>query len=872
MPQLKKELDRMEQEGIIRPCPETTDWVHNLVTVVKKDGSLRLCLDPRNLNRYLIRNVHYTASWEDALHSFKHGRYFSTLDAKSGYWTKKLDAQSQLLTAFNTPFKKYCFIRLPFGLSVSSEIFCEHMDRALAGIPGTFPCADDVKVQGSTEERHDIHLLETVEKARKEGLKFHPDKCCIKKQQVEYFGRIVTPNGIEPCPRKVAAITSLAAPTDKTELQSLLGSINFMAVFIPNLTSKTQLMRSLLKKNIHFIWTSDMQQELDNVKRAIASAVQLVHYDPSKPAVIETDASLKGLGAVLIQDSKPVRFISKALTTAEVNYSNIERELLAILFACEKLHNYTFGRKVTVHTDHKPLTAIFNKPVSLAPARLQRMLLRLSKYDLDIKYVGSRSVLLADTLSRLVNTEGAKPVKGLDVTIAQIIKVEGTLLKSFQEETRADTALRDLQHHIVYGWPNSIQDLSDHIRPFWCFRDELTVMDGLVMKGNRIVVPANMRESTLQRLHDAHQGLTSTLHRARRTVYWPKIQDDIENMIRKCDECQIHGNKSPRRPERQLSATRPMEIIGMDLLEFKGSHSLVMVDYFSGALFFDSLNRETADAVIRALNVNFRKFGLAETMVSDNGPCFQSEKFQDFCKQLDIRHITSSPHYHESNGRAERAIETIKQILRKSQSEIDITKAITAYLDTPISDSLPSPAELFFNRRITTRLSISMSPGPLSEQQKQQLFDKRSAHLHPPRRREVYEANQPVWFTQDGCNEWKAGHIQSKDISPDSYWIISQDNQRRIRRNCHDIKPRYPSAAQTPHTLQTSPASQVSPHALVQEPPRPEQAPSVPSAVESAPVPEIQPTTALPTTDSATGIRKSVRQTKPRRDPDFIYK
>ena len=139
LPQLKKELDNMEKEDIIRPCPETTEWVHNLVTVVKKNGSLRLCLDPKNLNKHLIRNVHYTASWEDAQHSFRNGQYFSTLDAKSGYWTKLLDKESQLLTAFNTPFKKYCFVRLPFGLSVSAEIFCEQMDRALQGVPRTFP-------------------------------------------------------------------------------------------------------------------------------------------------------------------------------------------------------------------------------------------------------------------------------------------------------------------------------------------------------------------------------------------------------------------------------------------------------------------------------------------------------------------------------------------------------------------------------------------------------------------------------------------------------------------------------------------------------------------------------------------------------------
>ena len=750
MPQLKKELDKMEQEGIIRACPETTEWVQNLVTVVKKNGTLRVCLDPRNLNNYLIRNVHYTASWEDAQHSFRNGQYFSTLDAKSGYWTKQLDEQSQLLAAFNTPFKKYCFVRLPFGLSASSEIFCEHMDRILAGIPGTFPCADDVMVQGSTEERHDIHILETVEKACEAGLKFNPDKCCIKKQQIEYFGRVITPQGVEPCPKKVKGIITLTAPTDKLELQSLLGTVNFMSTFIPNLTKKTHLMRSLLKRDAHFVWTSDMQKELDIIKKDIANAVKLIHYDPNKPAVIETDASLKGLGAVLIQDGRPVRFLSKALTPSEANYSNIERELLAVLFACEKLHIYTFGRKVTVNTDHKPLQSIFQKPISLAPARLQRMLLRLSKYDIQVKYVGSKSVLLADTLSRLVEPGTAKEIPGLDINIAHVLKVEPTRLESLQEETKADPTLAELTDLIITGWPDSMQDLQGHLHPYWCFRDELTILDGLVMKGNRVVIPSSMRPGTLTRLHDAHQGLTSTLQRARRTVYWPKLQDDITEMIGRCSECQRHGNKKPRPPERQISATRPMEILGMDLVQFQNQIALVTVDYFSGFLTYDTLDGESTEAVTKVLNSNFRKFGLPERIISDNGPCFRSDKFQRFCDQLEIGHITSSPHYHQSNGRAERAVETIEQILRKSASDTEITKALTTYLDTPVSDTLPSPAELFLNRRINTRLSMTMTPAPLTDQQKTHLNDKRSAHRKPSKKdNNVYLPNQPIWFTDD---------------------------------------------------------------------------------------------------------------------------
>ena len=800
MPRLKEELDKMEAEGIIRACPETTEWVHNLVTVVKKNGSLRLCLDPRNLNKYLIRNIHYTASFEDAQHSFRDGRYFSTLDAKSGYWTKQLDEASQLLTAFNTPFKKYCFKRLPFGLSVSSEVFCEHMDRVLAGIPGTFPCADDVKVQGSTEERHDINLLETVQKAHEAGLKFNPDKCCIKTHQIEYFGRIISPAGVSPCPKKVKSIANLPAPVDKQELQSLLGSVNFMATFIPNLSKKTHLMRSLLKRDVHFVWTSDMQKELDDIKQAICKATELVHYDPNKPLVIETDASLKGLGGVLMQDKKPVRYLSKALTQAEMNYSNIERELLAVLFACEKLHNYTFGRPVEIHTDHKPLELIFLKPISLAPARLQRMLLRLAQYDLRVKYVGSKSVLLADTLSRLVTPGSSSAVPGLDISIAQVLKVSQTRLALLQQETKTDLTLIQLMHYINEGWPNSMQDLPALLHPFWCFRDELVVLDGLVMKGNRVVIPASQQVQTLERLHDAHQGLTSTLRRARRTVYWPNLQDDVQKMIEQCDECQIHGDKKPRPSERQIGAVRPMEVLGMDLMEIRGKHAIVTIDFYSGFLTYDELAGTTTSAVIKVLHNIVRKFGLPEMILSDNGPCFKSEEFHTFCANLDIGHITSSPHYHQSNGRAERAISTIKKILKKTQSNIGITRAIIAYLDTPINHELPSPAELFFNgRQINTRLSMAMKfaqQNVLNDVEKNLLVEQRGKHLNKNETvtKMNYLTNQPIWFSDDNSNVWQPGYVRCQDMTtPDSYWISTQNN-RTLRRNVHDLKPRFPTA------------------------------------------------------------------------------
>ena len=327
-------------------------------------------------------------------------------------------------------------------------------------------------------------------------------------------------------------------------------------------------------------------------------------------------------------------------------------------------------------------------------------------------------MLLADTLSRLVEQGSAREIPGLDVSIAQVLKMEPTRLESLQEDTKADPTLAELTDLILTGWPNSMQDIPEHLHPYWCFRDELTILDGLIMKGNRVVIPTSMRSATLNRLHDAHQGLTSMLRRARRTVYWPKLQDDITDMVHKCDEEEAQTSR------RQISATRPMEILVMDLVDFRGKHALVTVDYFSGFLTYDTLESETTETVTKVLNNIFRKFGLPEKIISDNGPCFRSNNFRRFCDQLDIRHVTSSPYYHQSNGRAERAVATIEQILKKSASDIDITKALTTYLDT-----LPSRAELFHNRRSNTRLSMAMTPAPLTDQQKTHLSDKRSAHL-----------------------------------------------------------------------------------------------------------------------------------------------
>ena len=233
-----------------------------------------------------------------------------------------------------------------------------------------------------------------------------------------------------------------------------------------------------------------------------------------------------------------------------------------------------------------------------------------------------------------------------------------------QEETTADPCLQTLKTLIQSVWPESMQDLPNEVKPYWCFKDELGIIDCLIMKGIRVIIPSSMRSESLTRLHDGHQGTSSTLQRARRTMYWPNIQNYITEMIQRCEECQIHGNQKAHPPSRQISATKPMEIIATDIMSFGKQPVLVTIDYFSGYIMVDPLKSETFSEVAAHINDNVRKFGLAERILSDNGSCFRSEMSQNFYESLEIYHSKSSPYYHQSNCRVRCAIQTARNIFK----------------------------------------------------------------------------------------------------------------------------------------------------------------------------------------------------------------
>ncbi|XP_038052821.1 uncharacterized protein LOC119725487 [Patiria miniata] len=370
-PKLKIEIDKMEQQGVIRKVTHHTDWCSSITTNLKQDGTLRVCLDPKRLNQSLKRCPHKIPTLEELNPAFSQAKFFSKLDAKAGYWAVKLEEESQELTTFRTPFGRYCFQRLPFGLSISQDIFQQCMDDIIEQVPGCVGIADDVAVYGRTEEEHDANLLNLLQIASREGLVFNSNKCHIKTNQINFFGSLYSDTGIRPDPGRIEDIHSIPTPQDKEDLQKFLGLITYVSAYIPNLADKAATLRDLLKKNVPYLWQDDHQAAFEALKYSITTEACLQYYNPEIHTVLEVDASQKGLGACLLQNNRPIAFASKSLSPAQANYSNIERETLTLVFGITRFHSYLFGKEFTLHTDHKPLEMIWKKPLSSAPPRLQ---------------------------------------------------------------------------------------------------------------------------------------------------------------------------------------------------------------------------------------------------------------------------------------------------------------------------------------------------------------------------------------------------------------------------------------------------------------------------------------------------------------------
>ena len=335
---LRLELERMVEENILAPVSEATDWVSSMVTVVKPN-KLRICIDPKDLNRAIKRRHYPLPTVEEIANSLSKAKVFSVLDAKSGFWQVPLDDSSSRLTTFNTPFGRYRWFRMPFGISSAPEEFQRRMNDTFGDIKGTAVIADDLLVYGEGDDMetatsdHDKNLRIVLERAKERNLTLNKDKVRLRLTEVPYIGHLLTADGLKPDPKKIEAIMMMPKPTDVQSVKRFLGMTNYLSKFLPQLSTVTEPLRRLEDKLVEWHWNEVHERAFTDLKQLITNHPVLRFYDVSKEVTLQCDASQSGLGAALLQDGQPVAFASRALTATEKNYAQIEKELLAIVHA-----------------------------------------------------------------------------------------------------------------------------------------------------------------------------------------------------------------------------------------------------------------------------------------------------------------------------------------------------------------------------------------------------------------------------------------------------------------------------------------------------------------------------------------------------------
>ncbi|XP_062575345.1 uncharacterized protein K02A2.6-like [Saccostrea cucullata] len=628
---ISKELDRLEKTGILEKV-ECSDWAAPIVPAMKADGSVRICGDFKvTVNPYLDIPEYPFPTSEELFTKLNGGEKFSKRDLSQADNQVVLDKESRKYVTINTHQGLYRYTRLPFGIASAPAIFQRTMDTILQGLDKVGYILDDILVTGVNDGEHKQILETTLQRLDNYGVKLQKSKCQFMQDQVEYFGFIVSKEGIKPSPKKLEAIRNMEDPKSKKELQTWLGIVNYYRKFVPNMSTLSGPLTHLLAQDVTWTWTQECSEACAKIKDLLVSSQVMAHYNPHKPLELAVDASGYGLGAVISHtdgaSEKPIAYASRTLTAAEKNYSQIEREALAIIFGVTKFHSYLYGRKFTLITDHKPSTTIFGPkkgiPV-LTASRLQRWALQLTSYQFDIKYRATGKHQNADTLSRF-------PMNLMDDSRTQLDK-ETELIHKIQIQnlpvtadkvaaaTKNDVVLSRVMEFTRSGWPSSQPDIN--LLPYFRVRSELTIEDGCLLRGIRVVIPEKYRQDVLEELHVAHPGMVRMKSLARLHVWWPGLDSDIETKVSQCGSCRMQLPNLPKAPANPwIWPSAPWKRVHIDFAgPFMQRMFLIIVDAYSKWMDVVMMNSTTSESTINALRYLFSSYGLPIEIVSDNGP------------------------------------------------------------------------------------------------------------------------------------------------------------------------------------------------------------------------------------------------------------
>ncbi|GFN99392.1 Pol polyprotein [Plakobranchus ocellatus] len=394
--------------------------------------------------------------------------------------------------------------RVPFGISSAPEIFIRTVSEILKGIDGVICYFDDILCYSKTKEEHENLIAQVQRRLREASLQLNEAKCEYRKSEIIFLGHVIDAKGCRPDPRKVEAIRDMPEPRDTTELRRYLGMVNYLCRYMPHLSTVSKPLNLLLMKDMAWTWGPEQTESFKKIREMLTTAPLLAYFDPSRPTVVEADSSSYGIGGCLLQEFddglKPIAYCSRTLTNAEQKYAQIEKECLASVWACERFERYLMGLdSFILLTDHKPLVPLINsKDLSETPIRCQRMLIRLMRYKPTAEYRPGPTMVTSDTLSRCPTSTSSRTLEveqnlqndirfHVDV-ITSTWPITDEKLKEIKAKTQEDPILKTAFEYTTSGWPMYKEDIKLAARELYGVRNELSVVDGLLLRGDPVLI------------------------------------------------------------------------------------------------------------------------------------------------------------------------------------------------------------------------------------------------------------------------------------------------------------------------------------------------------------------------------------------------
>ena len=693
IPLAKKRLKEFCDQGILEKLPEGKP-IHYCTSmlVVPKPGNkheVRIVGAFGQLNKYLERSRYIPAPRiEDFLRISQGATMFIKLDLKSGYHQLKLSEASKRLCTLSTFDGNYTYVRLPMGLKNSQDFFDERITVVLAECKNTITQRDDILIAARNEDELLVEYEKVLDALHRNGLTVSSSKSLVGMESVKFHGHCFDKKGLRPDPEKIASLKAAERPTNVKGLLSFICSCSWQERYIHRFSELVQPLRELVKKGNPMEWTEIHQKAFEDLKEALCEKALNSYFDPNLPTIVFTDAGKTahqvgkpgGLAGILAQIDPnqkggyiPIQFTSRVLSDTETRWSQPELEGRSVRYTLDKFRYYLSGApRFTVVTDCKSLVTLFNDTPKTCPPRILRQILAVQDLDFEVVFRPGK-VNPADFTSRCPITDDDKPDLHVSDDLEELVvktiqdHSDPICVSKFKEEVAKDAEMQFLAGRITNGdWHMHMKD--PRIQPYFPLREQLSIIDDLIVRGqNILVVPGRFRSQLIKSIHRiGHQGETKTRALVLQQFWFPNLGNLVEAEVRSCDACQHVTTSHSKAPLGMHPLPEvPFEEVNID---FKGPlhdgyYVLAFLDTFSRFPDVAFVSGTSFNAIINHLELYFSKYGTPRRIRTDNGPPFNGADFKHLANKEGFKHIPTTPAHPQANGIVENFMKNIKKMV-----------------------------------------------------------------------------------------------------------------------------------------------------------------------------------------------------------------